>query len=389
MTRGTIRKHPRADGVRYEVVVDLGLHPTTGKRQQRSKTFTTKKEAQKYLTAWLTAIDGGTAVDHSPETVAQAFAYWLETQVKPRLRAKTAYDYEQTITKHILPALGAVPLQKLTAAQVQAFYGALQVAGVGVRTIRLCHLHLHQVLAQALKLGTVTRDVTTMVTQPQEHPKEMRVWEDIAHVHAFLAVAGQSTYGPIWSLALATGLRRGELLGLRWKDLDLEGQVLRVRQTVGALRGAPEFKPPKTRSSRRDVPLPAVMVGLLREHRRRQNEERLRLGEYWHDHDLVFAAANGNPINPDNVSRDFVRLVERAGVPWIRVHDLRHTHVTHALGAGANLKALSESIGHADVGITLRTYTHVMPTQRLEVAEKVGAAFFTTPTEGLETGQTG
>lgn len=375
MARGSIRKHDRDSGVRYEVVVDYGADPVTGKRRQRTKSFKTKREAQAALTAWLSEIDKGTAVDHSAQTVAELMRYWLDTYARPRLRAKTVFDYEHTVNKHIIPALGTLPIQKLTPERLQRFYSDKLAEGCGVRTIRLCHLHINQALKQAIKLGLVSRNVASLVTQPREAPGEMQVW-DATQAQAFLAVAHQSVYGPIWILALATGLRRGELLGLRWRDIDFERHVLHVRQTVGPLRGRPEFKPPKTRSSRREVSVPEAVIAVLKDHRRGQNERRLALGEVWQDHDLVFAAANGNPINPDNVGRDFRRLAQRANVPLIRIHDLRHTHVTLALQAGVNTKALSEAIGHSDISITLGTYAHVMPEQRLEVAEKVSVALF-------------
>lgn len=375
MARGSIRKHDRDSGVRYEVVVDLGADPVTGRRRQRTKSFKTKREAQAALTAWLAEVDKGTVVDRSTQTVAEMMQYWLDTHARSRLRAKTVFDYEHTIARHIIPTLGSLPVQKLTPERLQTFYSDKLAEGCGVRTIRLCHLHINQALKQAVKMGLISRNVASLVTQPQSAPREMRVW-DTAQAQAFLAVAHKSTYGPIWMLALATGMRRGELLGLRWQDIDMERRVLYIRQTVGSLHGRPEFKPPKTRSSRRMVPLQDAVIAALKEHRRRQNERRLELGEVWQDHDLVFAAANGGPINPDNVGRDFQRLVKLAGVPMIRIHDQRHTHVTLALQAGANIKAVSEAIGHADVAITLRTYTHVMPEQRIDVAEKVGAALF-------------
>ncbi len=378
MARGSIRKHERDSGVRYEAVVDYGPDPVTGRRRQRTRSFRTKKEAQTALTAWLAEINKGAAVDRSGQTMGELMRYWLDTHARSRLRAKTVFDYEHTITKHIVPELGMIPVQKLTPERLQTFYADKLAAGCGVRTIRLCHLHISQALKQAVKLGLVARNVATLVTQPQEPPQEMRVW-DASQAQAFLVVAGKSAYGPIWMLALATGLRRGELLGLRWRDVDVERRVLHVRQTVGSLRGHPEFKPPKTRSSRRDVPVPEPVIAALRDHKRAQDERRNAMGAAWQDHDLVFAAANGNPVNPDNVGRDFQRLVRIASVPPIRVHDLRHTHVTLALQAGANTKAVSEAIGHSAIGITLGTYAHVMPEQRTEVAEKVAETLFRQP----------
>jgi integrase len=206
----------------------------------------------------------------------------------------------------------------------------------------------------------------------------MQTWS-AEEAQAFLAVADQSGHGPLWLLALTTGLRRGELLGLRWKDVDLEHGVLHVRQTVIALRGHAAFSQPKTPRSRRSAALLDPVTLALREHKRRQNAPRLALGATWQDHDLVFCTGLDTPINPDNLKRDYERLIALAGVPRIRIHDVRHTFTTHALAGGANVKAVSEAIGHADISITLRTYAHVLPEQRREVAAKVSAAFFPAP----------
>jgi integrase len=310
MAQGSIRKHVREAGIRYEVVVDLGPGPD-GQRRQRSKSFKTKKEAQAHLAAWRVEIDKGAAVDRSQQTVAQMMEYWLQTHVRPRLRPKTVYDYEQTITKHIVPALGPIPVQKLGPDVLQQFYSDKLAAGCGVRTIRLCHLHLSQALKQAVRLGLVARNVADLVTQPQERPREMQTWS-AEEAQAFLAVADRSDHGPLWLLALTTGLRRGELLGLRWKDVDLERGVLHVRQTVIALRRHAGFSQPKTPRSRRSAALLDPVTLALREHKRRQNAQRPALGATWRDHDLVFCTGLGTPINPDNLKRDYDRLVALA-----------------------------------------------------------------------------
>jgi integrase len=171
-------------------------------------------------------------------------------------------------------------------------------------------------------------------------------------------------------------MQRGEVLGLRWQDVDFEQRLLHVRQTVTVVQGAAHVDPPKSKRSRRAVPVPAQVIGALREHPVRQNERRLATGPIWRDHDLVFPTSLGTPINPNNLTRDYNRWVAQAGVPRIRIHDQRHTHVTLALQAGANIKAVSQRVGHAKTSITMDLYAHVLPEQHRDVSDKVCAALF-------------
>lgn len=372
MASGSIRKRVRKDGIRYEAVVDFGLDPATGKRVQRSKAFKTRREAREYLAASLVEADKGTFVDRSRQTVAGMMQYWLDTHARPRLRAKTVFDYENTIRNHILPELGTVLIQKLTADRLLTFYTDKLAAGVGPRTIRLCHLHLRQALDQAERLGLVPRNVAALVSPPKSQPKEMKVWT-AEQAQAFLSVADQSIYGPIWIVALVTGMRKGELLGLRWQDIDFETGVLHVRQTVGALHGKIEYKKPKTAKSRRDIDLDDGILAVLRAYKLRQLERRLELGPRWQDYDLVFPSNVGTATNPDNCDSDFNRLVKLAGVKRIRIHDTRHSYATLAILSGIPINVVSQSMGHGDVSTTLRTYAHVMPEQRRELARKMGS----------------
>jgi integrase len=380
MARGSIRRHERPGSIRYEVVVDLPIDPVTGKRRQRSKSFRTKREASVQLNAWQVEIDKGTAVDRSKQTVAEMMLYWLETYARFQVRPKSYEDYESTIRNHIIPALGYVPIQKLTPDMVQLYYSQLMDRGCGARTILYAHQRLSQALDQALKMGLVSRNVTDLVKPPRIERKEMHTWTAY-EAQKFMRTAKDCVYGPIWIVALTTGMRRGELLGLRWQDIDFDRKVLHVRQTVGVLHGKTEIKPPKTNSSRREVPVPAEVLKALREHRVKQNQCRLSLGEAWQDYDLVFASKVGTPIHPTNLTYNYERLVAKAGVPKIRIHDHRHTHVTLAIQAGANLKAVSKRVGHATTAITMDIYAHVLPEQHTEVADKIGAVLFRTDLE--------
>jgi len=377
MARGSIQKLETEDGRRYKVIVDLGIDPVTGKRRQGTKRFNTKAEAQKGLTAWLADIDKGTAVNKSRMTVAELLRYWLETDATHNVRLGTLHGYEYTITHYIIPELGAMPVQSLTPATVQQFYSNQLAAGIGPRTVQLCHLRLTQALKMAVRMGLVARNVAEYTKPPRVVSKEMHVWTK-EQAQQFLAAARQSVYGPIWLLSLATGMRKGELLGLRWQDVDFTANTVAVVQTVGLLRGATVIGTPKSKSSRRTITVQVPVMTALREHRARQNEHRLSLGTEWNDHDLVFSAANGKPINPNNLTRDYDRWVKVSGVPRIRVHDQRHTSVSIALQMGANIKAVSQRVGHAKTSITMDIYAHTIAEQHQEVADKLDAALFVT-----------
>jgi integrase len=382
MAQGSIKKRQLDSGrVRWDVIVDIGDDPLTGKRRQRKKTCATRTEAQKVLRTWQAEISSGVVVERSARTVRDLMEFWLESHAQ-RISPRTLAGYQDTVRVHIIPLLGTVEVQKLTPEALQGFFTKKIKAGTGARTLRLCHLHLRQALRLAVKMGWVTRNVADLVSPPRHSPREMTAWT-AEEARRFLGVASQSIHGPIWIVALATGLRKGELAGLRWVDVNMEKGTLSVRQNVGTLRGAVEIKPPKTAAGKRDVHVPAAVLEALKAHKARQNKHRLSLGEAWQDHGLTFPSAIGTPIHPDNLDIDFNRLISRAGVPRIRIHDVRHSYATLAIDLGAPIKAVSEALGHADVATTLRTYTHVLPSQRVEVANKVGAALFGAQKEAL------
>lgn len=370
MARGSIRKVARKDGISYEVVVDLGRNPVSGKRRQRTKRYRTKREAQVALTAWLAEIDKGTAVDRSQQTVAELLHYWLDTYAKHNVRPTTYEDYSCTINYHIIPAIGAVPVQKLMPTHLQQLYADKLAAGSGPRVVQLCHLRLHQALAMAEKLGLVARNVADAVTPPRLPPQEMRIWTK-EEVQRFLREAQSSSYGPVWLVLLATGMRRGEVLGLRWQDVDWDRRRLHVRQCVVSLGGSMAIQPPKSRAARRVIPVDASILDALASHLSRQSERKAIFGAVWQDHDLVFASEVGTPINPRNLDRDFHKWVARAGVPKIRIHDIRHTVVTMAIASGSPIKAASVYFGHAKTSTTMDIYTHALEGQGSEVAENI------------------
>jgi integrase len=269
-----------------------------------------------------------------------------------------------------------VPLQKLAVAHLEACKGEALAGGLGARTVTLCLMRLRQVLAQAIDLQLIAANPARCVQNPRACSRTARTWT-AEQARRFLAVAGRSAYGPIWAVYLGSGMRRGEALGLRWRDVHFEHGTLRVEQTVGLVRGRTMVKPkPKTEASRRTIAVDAAIIDALDEHRDQQQERRVLADDRWQDHDLVFATSRGRPINPNNLLRDFRRLVARAAVPGIRIHDLRHTHITLAIQAGAPIGAVSRRAGHARVSTTMDIYAQITPDMHADVADRIGALLF-------------
>ncbi|MDP8957702.1 MAG: site-specific integrase, partial [Actinomycetota bacterium] len=275
------------------------------------------------------------------------------------------------------PRIGKLPLQALQPDVLNRLYGKLQREGgrdgrkLSARTVRHCHRTIRKALQDALRWGYVARNVADATNPPGDTDKpEMSVWS-AAELRRFLEHVCDDRLRPMWLTFASTGMRRGEVLGLRWQDVDLEAGRLAIRQTLLAVGHALSFSEPKTKRGRRLIAVDPRTVAILREHRKRQLEERLRAGEAWVETGLVFTNEIGEPIHPDAVTKLFGRLAEEAGLPVIRLHDLRHGWATLAFQAGEHPKAVSEQLGHSTISLTLDTYTHAIPAMQQEMAERV------------------
>jgi integrase len=372
--QGSVIKYDGKRGVTWTFVIDVG-RDARGKRIQKwRRGFKSKKAAEAAMRLELHQRHSGTYIEKNAETVGELLDRWLTTVIRHKIKPTTLEDYTLTITKHLKPALGHIPVQALTAATVQKFYSDRLDAGIGARTVQLCHQRLQQALALAEREGIVSRNVCRSTEPPKAAPRPGTSWT-AEEARRFLSAAEDDNYWPLWSLALATGLRRGELLGLRWQDLDFDRRLLTVRQSVVLLDGSPIIQGLKTDASRRAVKLSSDVVAALRTHRLAYAERRLASSQ-WADKDLVFCTRDGKPLNPNNVYRNYQAIIEGAGVPRINLHGARHTHTTLALASGAPLKAVSERLGHAKSSITLDTYSHVLPDMQDQVVEAIDAALF-------------
>ena len=366
-SEGTITK--RADG-RWEARISL----PDGKR--KSFYGKTRQEVAQRLSQARYEVDRGFALPDERLTVAQHLTSWLEG-IRLHVRPRSRRIYQTYLTVHLIPGLGQISLSKLTVQQIQTFYAHKLDAGLSSTTVHHLHRVLRQALEQAVQLGLVPRNVTDLMKAPRRDNREMTpLTEDQAQ--RFLEVVAGDRFEALYTLALTTGMREGELLALRWQDVDLEQASLMVRSTLQQLGNALSLAETKTAHSRRRIGLSKATVEALRAHRVQQHEERLALGPVWDTSlDLVFPNTIGGLMSPKRFVRgNFKVALAKGGLPNIRFHDLRHTAATILLSHRVNVKVVSEMLGHADVAITLRVYAHVIPHMQQAAVDVMDVLFW-------------
>src|SRR5215210_1809715 len=336
----------------------------------------TRKEVAEKLTKRIADRDSGLIFDAGKMTLGEYLDRWLSDSVKGTVRVSTYERHEAIIRLHIKPSIGRVGLKKLTPTHVRSLYREKLNSGLlAPATVRKIHSTLHKALSQAVSDGIVPRNAAD-VKAPRPTPEEMRpLSEDEAR--AFLETARESgdRFEALYVLAITTGLRRGELLGLRWDDVDLERGMLRVGRALVREGGRHTLGETKTRRGRRQINLTPRTVSAIRTHRKKQLEEKTKLAGLHQDHSLIFASEVGTPMNPENlVKRSFKPLLKKAGLPEIRFHDLRHTCATLLLGRGVHPKLVQELLGHATIAMTLDTYSHYLPSMGDQASGAMGDA---------------
>lgn len=348
------RKDGRWTGATYVLRPDGG-------RTRRQVYGSTRAEVAGKLRELIASTERGIPMAGSTWTVETYSEYWL-TNASSTLRPATLSNYGWVLRKYIIPTVGDVRLERLTPAHVRKLHGAVQSVGVSARTIQLTHAVLRSMLSEAVREEVISRNVGTLVRPPRLEKSERRPWsaEDVAR---FRTISIGHRLHTLFELAYSVGLRRGELLGLRWSDVDLDGHLLHVRQTMQRLGSdhGRVFGPPKSARSRRSVPVPDSVARSLQLHRASQSAE-LRVTDRSNELDLVFTTSVGTPIEPSNLRRDFESLIVAAGVPRIRFHDLRHTCASLLFDRGVPPRVVMDLLGHSTLSITTDLYAHVMPT---------------------------
>jgi integrase len=328
----------------------------------------TRAEANAKLQAALGAVRAGLPVPTDRLTVAEYLDDWL-TGASRALRPSTASTYERHIRLHILPTLGRLPVARLRPEQLDRLYAGLLAKGLSRTSVQHIHAILRRSLSQATRRGVIARNPTDLVDPPGRDHHEMQVLS-VDQARALLAAARTERHAALealYVLALTTGMRRGELLALRWADVDVIKRTLTVTGTLQRVKHSDgtstlERAQPKTKTSMRQIPLTAAAVDALKRHAERQGQRRAVVGSEWTDTGLVFTNERGGAVEPRNLlARSFAPLLSEAGIPHVRFHDLRHTAATLMAAQGVHTKVVSEMLGHASIGITLDLYSHVTP----------------------------
>ena len=375
--KGTHRK-PRTAGGSWSYRIDTDADDLGRRRQREVGGFRTKREAQAALNDALSGSQRGTYVAPSRTTVRQFLDEWHEGS-KTELGVTAWTNYGQIIRRNIQPYLGSKRLTDLSPLDVKRWHGKLLENGrkdggpLAVASVKLAHRILHRALADAVRWNLIAINPATGVRAPKGESKEMNVWTAV-EASRFLDAVTDDRLAAVWTLALHTGLRRGELAGLRWTDVDLKAGTLTVAQQRTTANHAIVVTTPKAKSQRQLLLAPATTAA-LKAHRRHQRKERLALGPAWMDSGYVFVDEAGVEYHPHRFTKMFEKAVAGAGVPKIRLHDTRHTMATLALAAGVHPKVVQEQLGHSTISVTLDTYSHVPQAVRRDSADKIASLF--------------
>jgi integrase len=325
-----VTKRQGKNGISYRVTVDYPPDPLTGRRRRSTETYRTKKDADAREREWLTEIERGTAVDGTKLVVTELFALWLEILRGTNLKERTVLEYERTVNTHILPILGTTLVRKVTPAMIDAFNTALREKGCSDAMVHRCHKRLRQAFDYALKRRIIAVNPMLAIDPPTVRSPAAVVLT-VPQIGRFLQYGANDIYSPLWLVLIQTGMRRGEVLAVRWQDIDLDKRQLRVRQCIEEMNGKAHLTTPKTAAALRTITLFPESVAALRTHHDRQSFQRQAAGEAWRDCDLVFA-----------------------------IHDLRHTHATHLLMDRWDVARVARRLGHANPAITLKLYAHAI-----------------------------
>ena len=373
---------------RWHGWITVGLK-TNGQRDRRHRSGKTRKEVVEKIRDLEVKRETGQMSAVTSDTVTGWLEHWLTNIAARRVRPRTLESYESMVRMHISPGIGRHRLDRLQPEHLEHFYRDLLDEGLSAATVLRAHRIISRALKVAMQRGRVHRNVAMLVDPPAQRRSEAATALDLDESRAVLAAAAGLRNSARWTVALALGLRQSEALALQWRDIDLLNNSLSVRRTIHRVKGGGlVYEAPKTKRSERTLALPLSLVAALHVHKASQMGERMLAGSDWqNDDDLVFAQANGRPIDKKSDYDDWCRLLERAGVRHVRLHDGRHTAATLLLSEGVHPRVVMELLGHSQMRTTMDIYSHVMPALAREAADRMGAVLLSPlATNGNQTG---
>lgn len=339
------------------------------RRQRRKKRCVSRKDAREQVRVMQAEVERGQSAGSDRQTVDHFLTRWIEA-VRPTLRPKSFGLYHWICTSHLLPALGSIMLTKLSSEHVEALMQACEQVGYSATTIRQIRTILRIALNYAMRQQLVPRNVVMLTSPPRVERRDVPTFTP-GQAHAFVAAVRGDRLEALYTVALALGVRQGEALALRWVDVDLERATVRVNGTLQRVNGKLVVTEPKTQQSRRTIALPDAVVQVLRLHAARQAMERHDAGRHWQENGYVFATPRGRPQERSHVHQHLQELLDRAGLPRMRFHDLRHCCASLLLTQNVHPKIVQDLLGHSQISMTMDTYSHVLPQTRREAASRM------------------
>lgn len=386
----------RADG-RWMARIDLGWQG--GRRWRKAIYGRTRKDVAAKLTKALRDVQQGVPLGDGRQTLGPYLDHWLTVVVKPSVRPKTHHSYAQLVRLHLTPGLGHLRLARLAPGHVETFLEEKRLAGLSPRTRQYLRAVLRRALSRALKHGLVARNAAALADPPRSVRSDVQSLTP-EQARTFLAAIAEHRLYPLIVVAVSCGLRQGEILGLTWKDLDLDRGVLHVRHALERLGKGWRLVEPKSEQSRRAIKLPDPLLPILRAHRTRQLETRLAAGGRWQDHGFVFTARHGQPLDGSRLNRQTKELLRQTWsgglpdckhlhvsnrqcadchaehLPVLHFHSLRHSCATFLLVQGVPARVVMDLLGHSDIRLTLNTYSHVVEQLQEDAAQQMSAVLW-------------
>ena len=377
MVTGNIQKRKRKNGYAWEITIETPPDPITKKRNRTTKTVKgTKKEAEQVLRKLIAEAEKGYHVTNNKITILEWVQTWIEVYITPNVSPTTLSRYQGMINRYINPLLGSMQVQQLTTLAVQSWVNGLKVSPasgkeMSAATIKHTYHVLKGAMDKAVLAGIIPRSPCQGIMLPKGEKKAAIVYDEQQIQQLIKAAKGTEMELPI-DMELCLGLRRGELLGLQWEDVDWKKGKIHIIRTRVVVNGKSVVKDPKTATSKRTIDVPARLMEKLKQHQRICQMNRLRMGEDYTATDFIIVHPDGKPIYPEYLSQMLTKLQKKYDLPQCRFHDLRHLCASIMLMQGVNVKVAQERLGHKDISTTLNIYSHVLPSSAKEAAEKIG-----------------